>query len=342
VRIFRNILPLGLLLAGLVQSFADLAGRQITTITNPVIAAGADPWVIRHEGQYYLSQSRRGASIWVNRFERLSEIGQSNWVNVWTPPANTMYSRNIWAPELRYLRGNWYIYFAADDGRNENHRMYVLQGTSQNPRDDFKFKGKIAATTDRWAIDGTVLEMPDGRLFFIWSGWEGLQDGEQCLYIAPMSDPLTISGERVRISRPDQPWELKSRIAINEGPQALWNGTNLFVIFSASGSWTDDYCLGQLSWTGGDPVNAASWVKKRTPVFTRTESIFGPGHCSFVTSRDGKEHWIVFHSAQSRGSGWRRQINMQPFRWNSDGSPDFGEPVPPGKPIPAPSGDLDR
>ena len=319
------------------------AGEVLTrtdksTFTNPVIASGADPWVIRWQDQYYLSQSRRGG-IWVNRSKTLSGIGENNWVRVWSAPTNTAYSRDIWAPELQRINGEWFIYFAADDGTNANHRMYVLQGTTQNPQDPFVFKGKIAAPTDRWAIDGTVLKMQDGKLYFIWSGWDGFEDGAQNLYIAPMRDPFTISAERVCISRPEHVWEKRAWPLVNEGPEPLWNGTQLFIIYSASGSWTDHYCLGQLTFMGRDPLDPKAWKKKSEPVFQATEFVFGPGHCSFVKSRDGKEDWIVYHSAREKGSGWRRQINMQRFTWNEDGSPNFGRPVAPGEAIPLPSGD---
>ena len=186
---------------------------------------------------------------------------------------------------------------------------------------------------------GAVLKMPGGKLYFIWSGWEGFEDGAQNLYIASMSDPFTISGERVRISRPEHAWEKRVWPVVNEGPEPLWNGAQLFLIYSASGSWTDHYCLGQLTFVGGDPLDAQSWRKKSTPVFQATDSVFGPGQCSFVKSRDGKEDWIVYHSAREKGSGWRRQINMQRFTWHTDGSPNFGTPIPPGEPIPLPSGD---
>jgi GH43 family beta-xylosidase len=311
---------------------------DVPQITNPVAPSGADPWVIRDGDQYYLCQSRRG-SIWVNQCTRLQDIGQDHWKRVWTPPANTAYSKELWAPELHRINGTWYIYVAADDGHNENHRMIVLEGTTDNAQDPFQFKGKIAAPTDRWAIDGTVLQMPGSQLYFIWSGWEGFDNVAQHLYIAPMNDPWTISGERVRISSPELDWELNVRPLINEGPQILWHKDKLFIIYSASGSWTDDYCLGQLTWTGGDPLDPTSWIKKPAAVFSRTNDVFGPGHCSFVKSPDNTEDWIVYHSAKSSGAGWNRQINMQRFTWHADGSPDFGRPVSPGVPMAEPSGD---
>ena len=304
--------------------------------TNPIVARGADPWVVLWRNQYYFCQSD-SRSVWVSRSERLQDIGRGEKRRVWTPPPGAEYSRELWAPELHFLRGQWWIYVAADDGDNANHRMYALEGNATDPQAPFTLKGKIAASTDCWAIDATVLEMPGDKLYLIWSGWEGLVNVAQHLYLAPMSDPWTLSGERVRISSPEHDWELRGRPLINEGPEVLRQGTNLFIIYSASGSWSDDYCLGQLTWTGGDVLDPKSWVKKPEPVFARTHDVFGPGHCSFVKSRDGAEDWIIYHSAKTSGSGWNRQVSMQKFGWQADGSPNFGSPVSPGVPLRAPS-----
>jgi len=80
----------------------------------------------------------------------------------------------------------------------------------------------------------------------------------------------------------------------------------LFIIYSASGSWGDNYCLGQLTWTGGDVLDPKSWVKKANPVFSGTNQVISPGHASFVKSLDGSEDWIVYHTAKHHaraGSG---------------------------------------
>lgn len=308
-----------------------------TTFTNPIVASGADPWVLRWQEQYYFCQAHFG-SVWVSKSARLVDLGHGRRTRVWAPPPGTAYSEELWAPELHRLRGKWFIYVAADDGNNAHHRMYALEGTSADPQDPFVFRGKVAAPTDRWAIDGTVLQAGE-RLYFIWSGWEGTENVAQNLYIAPMSDPLTISGERVCISRPDYDWERQGQPWVNEGPEVLWHSNQLFLIYSASGSWGDDYCLGQLAWTGGEMLKPQSWVKAAQPVFRRTETVFGPGHGSFIQSRDGHSDWIVYHVAKRRGSGWNRRVQLQSFSWKTDGSPDFGTPVPAGVPLCAPPGE---
>ena len=318
-------------------ALALLAAAQEGTFTNPVAESGADPWVVRWKGFYYYCRSA-GGKIRVHKAARLQDIGKEKGEAVWTPPPGTAYSKELWAPELHRLDGRWYIYVAADDGNNPNHRMYVLEGAAEDPQEPFAFKGKIADPSDRWAIDATVLATPDGKKYFIWSGWEGTENVAQHIYIAPMSNPWTLGGPRVRISSPELDWEKNGRPLINEGPEVLWNGKKPFIIYSASGSWTDDYCLGQLAWTGGDPLKAPSWVKKGKAVFSRTADVFGPGHASFVKSPDGKEDWIVYHAAKRKGGGWDRNVRIQKFSWNPDGSPDFGTPVSPGAPLREPSG----
>jgi GH43 family beta-xylosidase len=311
---------------------------EVRMLKNPIASSGADPWVIFRDGAYYYCYSRSDM-VAVKKAERLQDIDRGRHKFVWNPPTGEAYSRELWAPELHYLDGKWYIYVAADDGRNETHRMYVLEGTTQDPQDLFVLKGKIADSTDRWAIDGTVLRTEAGELFFIWSGWEDEVNVAQNLYIAPMSNPWTISGDRVLISEPEYEWETVGRPAVNEGPEVLQRGGRTFVVYSASGSWTDSYCLGQLELVGPNPLNRSSWVKKAKPVFTSGDSVFGPGHASFTVSPDGAEDWIVYHAAKYRGSGWNREVRAQRFGWTAEGEPDFRRPVDAGIEVPAPSED---
>ena len=306
------------------------------TFTNPILHAGADPWVTKHGGHYYYCGSDAGSAVFVGKSDTLQTIGAQTKV-VWTPPKDGPYSKEIWAPELHFVGGKWFIYVAADDGKNENHLMYVLRAKTDDPQGEYEMMGALKTGVDtqnghenRWAIDGTVLEL-NGKLYFIWSGWEGKENVAQHLYIAPMSNPWTISGPRVLISKAELPWELNGKPLINEGPQVLQRNGKTFVIYSASGSWTDDYNLGQLTLVGTDPLNPAHWKKHPEAVFAKTKEVFGPGHASFVS--DGARDWIIYHAAKFSGAGWNRNVRMQPFTWNADGTPNFGAPLAPNVPI---------
>lgn len=323
-----------LMLVIFVGVFATKDTKKIiyTELINPVYPSGNDPWVVRREDDYYYCWSN-DSGVHVRRIADLRNLADEGGSIVWVPEEGTMHSKELWAPELHYIGGHWYIYVAADDGHNKNHRMYVLKGTSQDPTEPFEFVGKLTDSTDRWAIDGTVMQWK-GELYFIWSGWEGDVDVGQQLYIAHMADPVTIDSERVQISRPDLYWEQRG-LPLQEGPAALTDEEkgSAIIVYSASGSWTDYYCLGQLTLTGDDPLDPQSWSKEREPIFSSGANTYGPGHCSFVTAPDGTL-WMVYHANLNSGSGWDgRSCRAQPVFWDGE-TLDLGKPAVPGEPLP--------
>jgi len=287
--------------------------------------------MIFHGGFYYYCEARNRRQIYIRRSRTIAGIGADPGVLIWTAPSRGGNSDNVWAPELHLIDGRWFIYYAADDGRNENHRMWALEAKGSDPRGPYECRGRL--DTSGWAIDGTVLTLDGGRKFFIWSGWPGKRNGRQNLYLAPMSDPLTISGPRVMIATPDQKWE-RVAMPICEGPQVLKRNGDVFNVYSASGSWTPDYCLGMLHCNvHEDILDPASWTK-HGPVFKKTDQVWGVGHCSFVKSLCETEDWIIYHSKSSRKHGWDdRDVHAKQFSWSSDGFPDFGEPLPRVAPI---------
>jgi GH43 family beta-xylosidase len=317
------------------------------TFTNPLYR-GADPWVVRHDGWYYLCQSGAGGRIEVWKSRTLTHRGECR--VVWTPPSRGWNRAQVWAPELHHVRGRWYIYYAASDGRNANHRIGVLAATSDDPQNPFEDAGQLYTGDDvatrsynRWAIDGTVFELRD-QLYFAWSGWER-DDDIQHLYVAPMSNPTTISGSRVRLCPNDcHPWERvgerRSERGLHEGPQVLVRNGRIMLVYSCSGSWQPTYKLGMLSMSEhAEPLEPASWSKFTAPVFESTRDVFGVGHCCFTQSPDGTEDWILYHSKRFRHDCWSREVRAQRFTWRDDGFPDFGRPIPSGVLVSMPSGD---
>ena len=312
------------------------------TFTNPVDPTGHDPWVLRHDGRYYYCVSRGGA-ICIASSPNLTDVASADAIEVWRPPAGTDYSSGLWAPELHRLGDAWYIYVAADDGDNYNHRMQVLRREAATPDGPFERVGELELPDDRWAIDGTPFEH-DGQLYHIWSGWPGEENVTQNLYICRMKDPVTPVGERVLISKPEYDWEKAGSgdglPTINEGPTQFDAGDRSFVIYSAGGSWSDFYCLGLLELVGDDPMDADAWRKSQTPWFKGTDTVVSPGHASVTESPDGSETWLVYHTARHPGAGWNRDVNLQQIRVSSSGRPVAGKPLK-GTPITRPSGEVD-
>lgn len=326
------------------QTRARPASPPAGTFANP-IAIGADPFIVGHDGAYYWCQSENDLGVAVCKSDTPASLGERR--VVWRAPATGPHSKQIWAPELHFLDGRWYIYVAASDGNNANHRMIVLESATDDPLGEYTLKSELytgdnidTRKKNRWAIDGTVLTH-SGQRYFIWSGWEEERD-EQWLYAAPMSNPRTVSGNRVRLcDNDDHLWERvgetpKGR-GLNEGPQILQRNGRTFLLYSASGSWQTTYKTGLLELTADDPLAPGAWRKHPKPVFAPTDKTWGVGHGSFITSPDGTQHWHVYHAKLDRANGWHRGIFAQPFTWTADGFPDFGKPVAPAEPIAMPS-----
>lgn len=316
----------------------------VTTFSNPVMN-GADPSVFQRNGiYYYLQTNGRSINLWTTT--AMSKISSAVPKTIYTPVSGAQNASNVWAPELYYFDGKWYIYYTAGNGSDSSQRTWVLENSSADPTlGTWVEKGKIfAANADFWAIDGTVFEQ-NGNRYFLWCGRPDLTNVNltQNIYIAKMATPYTIEGDATLLTAPELAWE-KNGFPVNEGPEVITNGTRSFLTYSASYCGTDDYSLGLLSLkAGGNPLAKADWTKSDQPVFSKKaqSNAFGPGHNSFFTSPDGKENWIIYHanSATNEGCADKRNIRMQKFTFKADGSPDLGEPVATGLQITKPSGE---
>lgn len=332
----------------IIQAFTATAQ---STFSNPILPSGADPWVIYHNGYYYYTHTTgKNLAIW--KAKSVVSMGNAERTVIWTPPVGTMYSKQLWAPELHFIQQKWYMYFAADDGDNNIHRLYVVENTHKDPtQGEWVFKGQITDPSNKWAIDGNVFEHK-GNLYMLWSGWEDDVNGQQNIYIAKMKNPWTITGERVKLSEPKYDWEKHGDLGktsnppyvkVNEGPQFLAKDKKVFIIYSASGCWTDNYTLGMLSAKANtDPMNPASWTKSPQPVFKATpgNGVYAAGHNSFFKSPDGKEDWILYHAntEPGQGCGGKRSPRAQRFTWDANGNPNFGTPLATTEHINVPSG----
>lgn len=224
--------------------------------------------------------------------------------------------------------------------------MFVLGGPSvyEDPcAAAWEFLGPVRGLPDRWAIDGTVFPL-NGELYFAYSGWPldrpGDSDLIQQLLIARMADPLTAASAPVTISHPGNPWEITTDgngdHGINEGPQFLaspdgrWKG----LVYSCAGSWTNQYKMAVLHYTGGDPLDPHSWIKANEPLLQTCphhhDGPWGPGHGNFVNVNG--ETLAVFHATDAPTDGWEnRRARVQRVVF-SDYGPYMGAFVGPKQP----------
>ena len=252
------------------------------------------------------------------------------------------YKNAVWAPEIHYVRGNWYLYFSASDTSDTNReRSFVMSYKGANSSGltswaNWNTATRLVTPDDKWAIDGTVFEGRDGKLYYVWSGWAGNSNVRQDIYLAPMDTPTSFEtgAKRTLVSMPDQSWETQptDHPLVEEGPAVLQKGNKTIIVFSGNGSWKQYYSLGYTVCSDGNYTTASSWKKHDGTVFTRRSHAYGPGHCSFMKDGNGND-LIVYHAtatatAPSGSDYWSiRDARIQPFAWHDD-EPVFGAPCP--------------
>lgn len=259
-----------------------------------------DPFIIKYNGLFYHCFSEDGRTISLSCFSKIEDIEQAESKIVYVPDKEE-YGRELWAPELHIIDNKCYIYVACDDGNNYNHRMYVLENNSSNPMDNYKMHGKITDATDKWAIDGNLITY-NGQFYYFWSGWEGNRNVRQDIYVAKMKDPYTLDSERVMISTAIYDWEkigstpedTEGKPYINEGPFAFVYEDQLYLAYSASGSWSKGYCIAFLKLVGENILDPKSWYKFDEPTLSTNDLLFGAGHCSIF--RENDEYYVTFHA----------------------------------------------
>ena len=308
---------------------------------NPVVEQRADPWVYKHsDGYYYFTASvPEYDRIEVRRSKTIQGLRDAVPVVAWRKYESGPLSANIWAPEIHYIQGKWYIYFAAarttetKDGLFD-HRMYVLENEAANPLEGtWVEKGQVRTRWESFALDATTFEHR-GDLYYVWAQKDPSIEGNSNLYISKMENPWTLTGEQVMIATPEYDWEIIG-FRVNEGAAVLKRNGKIFIAYSASA--TDyNYCMGLLTADeSADLLDPSSWKKSPKPVFQTNEEAgqYGPGHNSFTVSEDGKEDVLIYHARNYKEITGdplydpNRHTRAQVFSWNEDGTPNFGVPV---------------
>ncbi|ASK62305.1 hypothetical protein CFK37_09110 [Virgibacillus phasianinus] len=295
---------------------------------NNPLYQGQDPFVTYKDGFYYFVSSSNLDSnnkIYVSKSRTLTDQGEK--VMVFDSQGT---QTRIFAPEIFFFDGKWYIYYCADlEDYDYRHMATVLESVTDDPQGEYVNKGALYTGEDgqyKQANDFTVLDY-NGQLYAIWGT---LGSGEPIgPAIAPMDNPYTITADRSIIG------------GGGEGPRILQRDGKVFIVVSEGDYQSNDYRLSYLMNKDGDILNKDSWTRTND-VFLSTDDVSGPARASFVKSADGTEDWMMYHSRVYKDTerNWWRQVNIKEFGWNEDGTPDFGEPVSPYEWQDLPSGDL--
>lgn len=271
----------------------------------PWILQRADPFICKQSnGKYYFTASVPAYDRIILRCaDTLAGIADAEEVTIWKKHETGIMSKHIWAPELHYLDGKWYIYFAG--GEKENIwkiRPYVLECTDADPMTgEWKELGMMQCADDdafsfrAFSLDATVFEN-NGKRYYVWAEKVGVGRQISNLYIAEMETPNKLKTVQVLLTTPDYDWE-RVGFWVNEGPAVIKRNGKIFLTYSASETGAP-YCMGMLTADDStDLLDPRSWEKERYPVLASDPSIevYGPGHNSFTVDEEGNDI-LVYHA----------------------------------------------
>lgn len=273
---------------------------------SPIVEQRADPFIYKHtDGYYYFTGSvPTYDSIELRRSKTLDGLQDAETFHVWFKHETGPMSQHVWAPEIHYLDGKWYVYFAASEVDDIwKLRPYVLECTGQDPlNDEWIELGQMQAadgdnkTFVDFSLDGTVFEN-NGKRYFCWAEKTGGQFAASNLYLAEMESPIKLKTTQFMLTTPDYDWE-RVDFWVNEGPAVIKNKGKIYITFSASATGAC-YCMGLMEADeNSDLLDRNSWKKTRNPVLVSDydKNIYGPGHNSFTVSEDGKTPMSVYHA----------------------------------------------
>lgn len=283
--------------------------NYITTEYNrPFIAQRADPYIYRHtDGTCYFTASvPEYDRVVLRSADTLAGLRDAREKTLWTKHERGEQSMHVWAPEIHFIEGEWYIYYSAGDIADEwEIRPYVLKCLGDDPmRDEWAEMGMIRAASDdpfsfhSFSLDATIFKQKDDY-YYIWAEKTGVGKQISNLYIARMESPVKLATPQVLLTTPDYDWE-RIGFWVNEGPDILEHGDKLFLTFSASETGID-YCIGMLyADRDADILDPRSWRKLRYPVLKSDveKGIYGPGHNCFVKADDGVTDLCIYHARQ--------------------------------------------
>lgn len=267
------------------------------------IKHNADPFATKINGKYYfIATAPRYDYIALRESDSLCDLDKAEEKIIWKKHDEGDMSGYIWAPELHYIDGCYYIYVAAS--RSDNIwriRPYVLKCDGNPIEDKWEELGEmIPAEGDGFSFNSFSLDMTvfenKGKHYAVWAEKIGCWKGISNLCIAEMESANKLKTKQVILSTPTYEWERVDEW-VEEGPAVLKHNGKLYLTYSASATGAC-YCMGMLTIDENDEIlNPNRWVKERYPVLKTDASleVYGPGHNSFVQDENGND-MCVFHA----------------------------------------------
>lgn len=295
------------------------------TYQNPLpIKNIGDPFILRApDGRYYCyaTSAPDGFKAWISPdLVNWQEVGY-----IYRRESDSWGESDFWAPEVVFHDGKYFMHYSARWGKNQSLRIGVA--TAESPQGPFvDVFNRPMFDFDYAAIDGHVFMDEDGRKYFYYSRdcSENIVDGrhESHIYVAELEDGLlAFKSEPLLITKPEQDWEIKSGTdwRWNEGPFVVKHYGHYYLMYSANFYASRDYSVGYA--VADSPLGPFIKSDHNPILSSPNEEISGPGHNSVISSPDGNELFIVYHThTDPELPSGDRQVCIDRMGFRDDGS----------------------
>ncbi len=330
---------------------APLAGE--ITFTNP-IAGYADPSIVFHDGYYYYTYANGyngGQGLWMAKAANLCDIGKVEPILIWSQKLTGQGKEMtaLWAPQLYFMDGRWYIYAAAQTSKDtasgaDRRFPYVWVGQVDEPTGPYEYFGCMEnIDPDAYTYLSPRVIKHGGKWYMFMSGFYTQSDTNphtQRMRVCELASPTKMASKQIVISSPCyyyeyDPADKAMTKGIMEGPYPFYtpNG-DLYMIFAAGHTRTDYYATGIMRFNGTENdslLDASKWEKFPEPLqYANLDNfVYSPGAMIVTTSPSGSKYYGVYHAKEYHLSAYSmRRMHMQEITFDENGFPTMDDPQP--------------
>lgn len=251
----------------------------------------ADPYILNHNGTYYLygTGGKRGIRVYksddlVNWSEA---VGAKNGFAL--DSADVWGNHSFWAPEVYSVNGRFYMFYTV--------MSHLSIAESDSPLGPFVQREKKPMHADIQEIDSHLFIDTDGKKYLYFVRFSGGNE----IWAAEMQDDLSGIKEETlkRCFGVTQPWEKsqKKPVAnIAEGPFMVKHNNLYYLFYSGNHYKSQDYAVGYA--VSESPFGPFVKYENNPVLIGNGKTMFGTGHHSFFYSNSG-QMYIVYHTHQN-------------------------------------------
>jgi arabinan endo-1,5-alpha-L-arabinosidase len=291
-----------------------------------------DPVMICQDSVYYIFCTGWGISVWssTDRKAWVKEPPVFSQAPGWAMEAVPGFKGHIWAPDISYHNGQYYLYYAVSAfGKNTSCIGLATNKTLHTRSPDYHWEdqGKVIQSVpgrDRWNAIDPNLEMDENGIPWLAFGsfWDGIKLVRLSADLRSVAQPeqwYTIASRPRSASIPDT----AAGDAAIEAP-FLFRKNKYYYLFVSF-----DYCCrGEKStykmMVGRSEKIQGPYLDKEGRPMTQgggslvlegDQNWYGVGHNAVVSFDDGD--WLIFHGYDAHDKG-RSKLRMEPLGWIDD------------------------